>query len=191
SERGLRAAVAPVVREASLQGRRVAGAPRPLGVEPLGLCAPEPRPPALGEPARVPHVVGMEVGDDDARERAAAERLGEHALPQGARLLEPDPRVHGRPPRAVLEEPQVDVVQPERERHAEPLDAWENVDDRPGAGRLGPRVAEAIVSTTVERGSPARPNSAATTGRLASANAGKSNASIVRWSQRVTARLSP
>src|SRR5207247_11384238 len=50
---------------------------------------------------------------------------------------------HGRPPRAVLEEPQVDVVQPEGERHAEPLDAWENVDDRPGAGRLGPRMVEA------------------------------------------------
>src|SRR5207244_9294221 len=51
-------------------------------------------------------------------------------------------------------------------------------------------VAETIVSTAVDRGSPARPNSAATTGRFVSANAGKRNVSIVRWSHRATAGLS-
>ena len=53
------------------------------------------------------------------------------------------------------------------------------------------RSAPAItVSTAVERGSPARPNSAAITGRFVSANAGKSSVSIVRWSHRATAALS-
>src|SRR5207302_1704969 len=86
-ERFLPAPVATVVCEPPLDARRVAGEPRPLRVEPLGLRAPEPSAPALGEPPRVAHVVGMEVGDDDARERPAAECSGEAALPQGARAL--------------------------------------------------------------------------------------------------------
>src|SRR5437867_11843906 len=49
---------------------------------------------------------------------------------------------------------------------------------------------ETTVSTAVERGSPERPNSAVITGALVSANAGNSNVSIVRWSQRATAALS-
>ena len=49
---------------------------------------------------------------------------------------------------------------------------------------------EVTVSTAVDRGSPARPNSAVITGMFVSANAGNSNVSIVRWSQRVTATLS-
>src|SRR5207249_5280008 len=51
-------------------------------------------------------------------------------------------------------------------------------------------VPETTVSTAVERGSPERPNSAVITGALVSANAGNSNVSIVRWSQRATAALS-
>ena len=82
----------------------------------------------------------MEVGDDDTRERPAVERLGEHALPQGARLLEPDARVDDRPSRTVVEEPEIDVVEAERERHAEPLDAREHVDGRARSGRLRPRM---------------------------------------------------
>src|SRR5207245_5922138 len=67
-------------------------------------------------------------------------RLGEHALPQGARLLEPDARVDDRPSRTVVEEPEIDVVEAERERHAEPLDAREHVDGRARSGRLRPRM---------------------------------------------------
>ena len=51
-------------------------------------------------------------------------------------------------------------------------------------------VAEVTVSTAVPRGSPERANFAPVTGRAVSAKAGKSSASIVRWSQRVTAMLS-
>src|SRR5205814_9575360 len=53
--------------------------------------------------------------------------------------------------------------------------------------RSGPAIT---VSTAVERGSPARPNSAAITGRFGSANAGESSVSIVRGSHRATAALS-
>src|SRR2546427_537778 len=45
-------------------------------------------------------------------------------------------------------------------------------------------VTETTVSTAAARGSPARPNSAATTGWLVSANALKSSVSIVRWAER-------
>src|SRR5207302_4438774 len=76
------------------------------------------------------------------RERPAVERLREHALPQGARLLEPDTRVDDRPSRTVVEEPEIDVVEAEPERHAEPLDAREHVDGRARSGRLGPRMVE-------------------------------------------------
>ena len=46
------------------------------------------------------------------------------------------------------------------------------------------------VSTLVDRGSPRRENSASNTGSEVSANAGNSNVSMVRWSQRATATLS-
>src|SRR5262249_29823171 len=50
--------------------------------------------------------------------------------------------------------------------------------------------AVTTVSVVAERGSPARSNPADVTGSRVSANAGKRSASIVSWSQRVTAMLS-
>jgi hypothetical protein len=56
----------------------------------------------------------MEVRHEDAPHRAAAEVRGEGALPQGARVVEADPRVDDGPAVGVLQEPQIDVVELER-----------------------------------------------------------------------------
>src|SRR5260370_7092263 len=85
----------------------------------------------------------MEVRGDDARERPAGERPGEQALPECARVLEPDAGVDGGHAAPVVEEPEVDVVQPERERHAEPRDARRHRDDLARPPRLRPRIIRA------------------------------------------------
>jgi hypothetical protein len=41
------------------------------------------------------------------------------------------------PARAVFEQPEVDVVERERQRHAQPVDAGRNLEDFTGGGRGG------------------------------------------------------
>src|SRR5439155_23880832 len=115
------APVAAEVSQAWLEVGRSAASPGELRVEPLGLRAPELGVPARRQPARVAHVIGMEMCHEDALHRAAAEVRGEDALPQGARVVEADAGVDDGPARAVLEEPEVDVVELKRQRHAQPV----------------------------------------------------------------------
>src|ERR1041385_6467410 len=54
-------------------------------VQPLLFADPEPRLPALGEPAGQADMVGMVMRDDDPPNRPPAEMLGEDLLPQRGR----------------------------------------------------------------------------------------------------------
>jgi len=82
----------------------------------------------------------MEVRDDDARDRPPRERPAQRGVPERARLLEPHPGVDDRPAVAVLEHPEIDVVELERQRHAQPGDARGDIEQATGARRGRPRV---------------------------------------------------
>ena len=75
---------------------------------------------ALAEPAGEADMVGMEMGGDDAGQPAAGERSGNERLPGGARGRVVDAGVDEREPGAVLDQVDVDVVEPERQRQPRP-----------------------------------------------------------------------
>ena len=137
-----RDAVTAIVVEPLL--RVVAAHPLPgqVGHEPLGLRAPELDAEALGEPVRVADVIRMEVGDEHAHEGPPGQLAGEELLPQLARRRQPDPGVHHRHPGLVVEQPQVDVVELEGQRHPDPADAGRHQDARAALGGLGPGMRE-------------------------------------------------
>jgi hypothetical protein len=87
-------------------------------------------------------VVGVKVRDEYAPHRTTGEMRREHALPQGSRVVEPDTGVHDGPAVVVVEEPQVDVVELERQRHAQPADTRRDGDDVGGRGWSAPRMVE-------------------------------------------------
>src|SRR5262249_38674581 len=117
------AAVAAKVRETRLEVGRAAATPGVLRVEPLGLRAPELGPPAPGEPAGVAHVVRMKVRHQHAPHPTTVEVRREDALPERARVVAAYAGVDDGPARAVVEQPQVDVVELKRQRHAQPVDS--------------------------------------------------------------------
>ena len=82
------------------------------------------RAPVFGQPARQADVVRVHVGDDDAQHGQAVEFLGKDALPRGAGGVVGDAAVHDGPALAAVEfvahQPEVDVVQRERQPHAQP-----------------------------------------------------------------------
>src|SRR5262249_24336200 len=84
----------------------------------------------------------MKMSHEDPLDRAAAEMRRKDALPQRARIVEADARVDDGPARAVLEQPQVDVVELERQRHAQPVDSGSDRPDVGGRGRFRPRMLE-------------------------------------------------
>ena len=102
------------------------------------LRAPEIDAPALGEPPSVPKMIGMEVRRDHADDQL----VREDALPQRARVGQAEARVDDGKAIAVVEQPQVDVVQRERQRHAQPPDSGSDGERGAGRGRLGPRMIE-------------------------------------------------
>ena len=93
---------------------------------------PEWRVPLLAQPAGEADVVGMEVRADHARDGFAVELLGEDLLPQFARVLRIDAGVDDGPAVLLLDQPQIDVVELERQRHAQPVDAGGDVLDIAG-----------------------------------------------------------
>ena len=96
---------------------------------------PEGRAGTLDEPGGAADVIGMVVRDDDVLHRLAGERAREMHLPQVPRRLHAEARVDERPAVAVLEKPQVDVVERERQRHAQPVHARGDLDRLRGRGR--------------------------------------------------------
>ncbi len=109
--------------------------------EPLGAGHPH-RGTDLGvQPARQAEMIGMVVGDDDPRDGASVQPVVQQPAPQLLHLLARDPRVDQRPARAVLHEPQVDVVESEGQRHAQPVHSRS---DRPFAAGPGHVAAQVV-----------------------------------------------
>ena len=100
--------------------------------QPLLVGDPEIRSVLLRQPARVAEVVGMEVGDDDPLDRAAARQRVDDPPPVGLYLGASDAGVHYRPSAAVAQQPQVDVVEREGERHPYPRHAVRDLAHRTG-----------------------------------------------------------
>ena len=72
-------------------------------------------------------MVGVHVGDDHAQHRQAVELVGEHLLPRRHRRRVGDAAIDDRPALdavlPVAQQPQVDVVERERQQHAHPAHA--------------------------------------------------------------------
>ena len=101
----------------------------------FGLAHQERQAEALGEPAGEPHVVGVIMGDQDTRERPPAQRTRKQRIPGRARRLVVEAGVEHRPAGAVLDQVDIDVIEPERQREPHPQDAGRDLDRRPGRGR--------------------------------------------------------
>jgi hypothetical protein len=84
----------------------------------------------------------MEVGDDHPGHWFPVQRTVEDPLPELARAVEPDAGVDHRPARVVLEQVEVDVIEPEGERHAEPLDSRRHGDGAPERRGLRPGIVD-------------------------------------------------
>ncbi len=84
-------------------------------------------------------MVGVEMGDDEPRHRFAAQRLDEDALPEFPRDRRVEPAIDDRPAVTILEQPEIDVVEREGQRHAQPMNARRNLGQgprcRPGMGK--------------------------------------------------------
>ena len=82
--------------------------------------------PAFAQPVRQADVVRVHVRDDHAQHRQALQLVGKDVFPLCPGLVARDAAVHHRPAvaavDAVAQQPQVDVVQRERQCHADPLD---------------------------------------------------------------------
>ena len=74
------------------------------------------------------------MGDDDAQDASTTRRFGQplkNAFPAGLDLGQRKPGVDDRPAGSAIglvgQQPQVDVVERKRQRHAQPVDAWSNL----------------------------------------------------------------
>jgi hypothetical protein len=108
----------------------------------VGLGHPQWRRESPGQPVRVPGVIRMQVGDNHASDRATADELLQHLLPEPAGRLVTQSGVDQHEAGIVFQQPQVDVVQCEGQRHLQPVHARRNL---AGCARLwwsGPRVVE-------------------------------------------------
>jgi hypothetical protein len=92
------------------------------------------------DPTGQAHVVGMHVRADHARDRLALERLVENLAPIFARLFERDAGVDNGPAFAVLDQPEIDRLQHERQRHANPMHAGRNLARLAWFGRFAQRI---------------------------------------------------
>ncbi len=85
---------------------------------------PQPAAPPLRQPGGQAHVVRMEVRDDQAQHRQAAQVAGKDLLPVRLRRLVADAAVDDRPALAavdlIAQQPEVDVVEREGQAHADP-----------------------------------------------------------------------
>ena len=83
--------------------------------------------PMLAQPMRQAHVIGMAVGDQHPQHRQAVQFVGEDGFPMRLDRVVGDAAIDDRPAvaafDAVAQQPQVDVVQRERQRHAQPVHA--------------------------------------------------------------------
>ncbi len=113
--------------------------PEHAAEQPLGARGPELGVQLLRQPAGEAHVIGMEVGADQARRRpavlAADAHPLEHLAPDRLALVALDAGVDQRPALAVLEQPEIDVIEPVGQRHAQPMHARRHLQRLAGAGQ--------------------------------------------------------
>jgi hypothetical protein len=85
-------------------------------------------------------MVGMHVRDDDTQHGQTAQRRLEHLIPECLDLVAGHTAINYRPALAaidlVAQQPQVDVIQRERQRHAHPADAIGHVSGCAWRGKL-------------------------------------------------------
>src|SRR3954452_20490156 len=118
--RRLRVEAVALVEETVGLGIERAGRQRNIPAAKIGGLAGQKRQlEALGEPSGEADMIGMEMRDDQPRQRPAAEARDE-ALPSGARGLVIDAGVEHGPALAILDEKNVHVIEPERQRDAGP-----------------------------------------------------------------------
>ena len=110
-----------------------------MGRQVFALRGPELDAMALAQPLRVARMVRVVVREHHTPYRLKARQ---DPVPQRACLGVADARVDDRPAVLILHEPQVDVVERERQRHAEPVDARRDFDGFARRRRLGPWILE-------------------------------------------------
>ncbi len=110
--------------------------------QPLGACHEEARAGRLDEPARLAQVVGMEVGDQQAGDGPAGQQAAEQTLPEEARRRIADAGVDERPGVAVIEDPEIDVIEGEGQPRPQPEDARSHGHGPVQLGDVG-RIAQA------------------------------------------------
>jgi hypothetical protein len=129
---------------------------------PFALGGPQLDAEPLGEPAGEAHVIGMEMGADEPRHRAAVERRRQQPLPQTLGLLVVDAGIDDRPAGAVVDQPEIDVVEREGQRHAQPAHARRHLGYLTGRRRRRMRKAQRGKAVLGQRHAvPIRSNTAA------------------------------
>src|SRR5215469_631261 len=96
-----------------------------------GLRREQREPEALAKPARKADMIRVIMRDDEPRQLSPRERPGCERLPNILRALVRDTGIENRPAVSILDEIDVDMVQPEWQRHAQPQNA--GCDPRKGA----------------------------------------------------------
>src|SRR6185437_7245261 len=105
---------------------------------------------ALAEPPGEAYVVGVKVGGDDPRQSAPPKRSGDERLPRRARLRVINSRIDGREPVSVLDQVDVDVIEPERKGKARPEHARTNLDRFARLRRIGVREDKRLGRRAIE-----------------------------------------
>ena len=117
----------------------------------------------LAKPAREAEMVRMEMGADHPGHRPPGQRACEHRLPSFARGGHVEAAVDQRDAVAIVEDPEIDMVQRARHRRARPADSIGQLDDRARlaarcgrADRLDPGANKARRERATRRASPAQ-----------------------------------
>src|SRR4030095_11265758 len=84
----------------------------------------------------------MTMGRDEAKKRTLRERGGEMTLPDGPGRRVAESAIDERKSALLLEQPEVDMVERKRQRHAQPVNARRVFDQLTRARRRGERVIE-------------------------------------------------
>jgi hypothetical protein len=95
-----------------------------------------------GKPCRVAQMIGVIVRCDDPAERLTGQSRGNVNLPELARCRIAVTAIDLRPSTSITEEPQVDVIERERQGHAQPMNAGRDLAHHAGGGRVGAWIAE-------------------------------------------------
>ena len=77
----------------------------------------------LRQPRRESEMIGMQMSNDDALHRPSREVVGEDLLPESLGDFATKAGIHDDPAVAVAQQPEIDVIEGKRQRHAQPVDA--------------------------------------------------------------------